>query len=508
MKTSYFIIFIYISYKINARLLNQIKNANANISEQIGLNEKINERADNARFNFEKTLTELNDKVKVLKLDIYPYKNTGTYVINSVEEIKQLIDDQLNTVKILKASPYIAQDALLQKATNLEHRFELIQSTLDSWMKCQEGWLYLRSIFSSDDVKAKLSMEKAKFDSIDKSFRVNMGIVKKNLRIFDNVEIDLEKLNIEFKRNNEIFDHIQKNLADYSAAKRGVFARFYFLSDNELLEILSQSKNHDKIQASINKCFEAINLVEFNKNLEITSMMSVENERVQFIKFIAMNGGDKKGNIEKCLLEVEQAMQATLKHITKESIKVLNTPRVKWVLSWPGQIVLAASSIKWTQQVESALLRQNGSDLGDYENSLNDQLKEIVHLVRGNLTELERLKLRALIVIDVHARDVVHEMVVRRVEQITDFEWTSQLRYYWEEPLLNIQVRMVNASINYNFEYLGNSTRLVITPLTDKCYRTLLGAFHLFYGGAPAVLIILRLVIECSLIGSCWYRQM
>ena len=76
---------------------------------------------------------------------------------------------------------------------------------------------------------------------------------------------------------------------------------------------------------------------------------------------------------------------------------------------------------------------------------------------------------------DVHARDVVERMIQEGCSSETDFQWTMQLRYYWDMTVNNCVVRQTNAAFNYGFEYLGNQPRLVITPLTDRCYLTCTG---------------------------------
>ena len=90
----------------------------------------------------------------------------------------------------------------------------------------------------------------------------------------------------------------------------------------------------------------------------------------------------------------------------------------------------------------------------------------------------------ALITQDVHARDIEQKLHDLKIQSCLDLLWQQQLRYYIEED--NVMVRQVNALIEYGYEYIGPTTRLIITPLTDKCWITITGAMHIKLGAAPS----------------------
>jgi len=231
-------------------------------------------------------------------------------------------------------------------------------------------------------------------------------------------------------------------------------------------------------------------------------MLSAEGEQVLFTRTQLT-----EGSVELWLAKVEQEMRHSLYDHTETCLSSYDTAsRASWLFNHCAMCILVVEQIYWTADCTKALeALEDGSNpkaMREHLDFSNAQLKEMVEVVKGELTKGARMTLGALIVIDVHARTVVSSMIDVECSSPRDFEWTKQLRYYWEEldwgeldsrnfPIQesgksDCVIRQTNTRFLYGYEYLGNTPRLVITPLTDKCYMTLMGALSLNIGGAPA----------------------
>ena len=394
-----------------------------------------------------------------------------------MDELLTVLDEQLTATQAMSFSPFKGP---FEERIDLWNRtLQLMSDSIDEWIGLQRNWLYLQPIFSSDDIQKQLPTESKRFRTVDKNWRRSMTNANKSK---DPVQVcGNDKQLKTFQEGNKLLDLVQKGLSAYLESKRNVFTRFFFLSNDELLSILSQTKDVTKVQPHLKKCFEGINRVSFGENNLIETMISREKEVMPLSSPIDPN----LSGVEFWMTELEDMMRVSVRDHCEQSIQdYLKRSRPKWMQKWPGMCVLNCSQVHWTAEMESAMNKHGTKGVERMLEQQKAQLADMTKLVRGKLQKNARTAIGALTVVDVHARDVTIKLVSEKVSSTNDFEWLSQMRYYWQED--DLWVQMVAARRPYGYEYLGNSFRLVITPLTDKCYLTLMGALEMILGGAPA----------------------
>ncbi|GMH41773.1 hypothetical protein BSKO_09683 [Bryopsis sp. KO-2023] len=323
---------------------------------------------------------------------------------------------------------------------------------MDNGLQCQSTWLFLEPVFGLGCTVKQIPEEGEKLGKVNGIWRETVAAT------------DEDSHAIRIAREKEC-----------------LFPRFFFLSNDEMLEILSETENpHAK------KCFEGVAELHFKKNVINTSIKSVEQEQVPF---------------ENLVDTVEAAMFESVQNTTAIGIENCAAKhRNNWVLERSGMVAVVVPALYWTQGVAI-----QEKCVKEYEEFCTQDMLKNVDSVLGKLTELQRTTLgnkdqirifvahriqRALVVLDVHARDVVTTLAAKGIDNIADFERQAQLRSYWNEDKsaekdFSMLKCVMWATLEYGYEDLGNSSRLVITPQTDRYYRTLLGAIHLTLEEAP-----------------------
>ncbi|EMR09626.1 hypothetical protein PNEG_02210 [Pneumocystis murina B123] len=426
-------------------------------------------------------------------LNLLNYRNVSK-LINNWDDLFTKCIDNLNSLSAMKNSPYYKM--FQEEASSWDYRLNKIHILFDIWSDVQRQWVYLEGIFSGNtDIKHLLPIESQRFQNISSEFLAIMKKVCKSPSVLDVLAIP--NIHKSMERLLDLLQKIQKALGEYLEKERILFPRFYFIGDEDLLEMIGNSKDINRIQKHFCKMFSGIHNLILDKDSTVITGFSSKEGEIVFLKTPINLLKTQKINEWLDLLDI--SVKDTLSDLLiiaindfgnlYGSLELKSSHLLDFFDKYPSQIIILSLQILWTKNVEIALSNSNMSEKNLQDNLfyIDTLLTILTTLVVNDINTIQRKKSENMITYLVHQKNVINMLLKDNVTSVNDFRWQYQMRFTlkdYSDPK-SLQVLIGNVSFDYGFEYLGIPDRLVQTPLNDKCFLTLTQALKQKLGGSP-----------------------
>ena len=466
----------------------------------------------------EKTLAQIESRWSSIGFIMNPFKRAvGEDVpLLSIgeEDFEALENDQL-IIQGMLASRFLPQFEDEVKTWN-----ECLYNVNEIFLlmtEIQRTWSYLEPLFiHSEEVRRELPEDAARFIIIDKDIRGALAAAWETRNIKEALNIDGLYGKLEAIQGQ--LELCKKSLADFLDGRRRQFPRYYFVSEADLLDILSNGSTPEKILSHIPKVYLSTKTLVFSdekspegRPIATEFVAGVGEEVCKFEPPVAL-----EGKVEVYMQTVLDAQKRSIFATLQRSlIRYDEMERSDWILTKddvsgrpvdPAQTTLLVMAINYVAEVEQVfcdIKNGNHGAMSSYSEKQVKQLNDLITLTQSNLSKGDRTRVMVSITMDAHGRDIVQKMIRNKVEAVDSFMWQSQLkhkfrvppkhaRYQYRDPELRgaggerAEIAICDAILPYDYEYLGNGPRLVITPLTDRIYVTATQALNLKMGCAPA----------------------
>lgn len=466
--------------------------------------DEIDEVTDGAdkQLKIERGLTELEERWTTARFVFKEWKGRNIQILQgTVGVMEELEEAQMNLQAMLTmrhVTPF------RERAQEMLESLSETSDTLERWLKVQMMWCSLESVFMGGDIAKQMPMEAKKFVKIDKEWAKVMAKAYETQIVTEASANEILRAALPVMYTE--LEKCQKSLEGYLEQKRNKFPRFYFVSNPGLLIILSQGSDPLSMNDHYEKVFDAITFVDHSKK-DKTIIERIHGDGGAGHEVIPFSSAVRAvGNIEDWLCELLRKMQLTMKDLTRNCSGDLNSLATdlgqlrSFVDNNIAQFALLGIQILWTTDMQTALesMKTKKNAMKDCNARQNEILRVMSSWCLQDLgSKVNRRKIETLVTIHVHQKDVTNDLNAlarnKKISDPNDFEWLKQARFYWRNNASDelsadgaCVISITDVDFNYQYEYLGAKERLVVTPLTDRCYITLAQALGMFFGGAPA----------------------
>ncbi|MES1907830.1 MAG: hypothetical protein MHM6MM_000870 [Cercozoa sp. M6MM] len=467
----------------------------SDFAEQSESVEEILDSADK-QLQIERRLDEIEEIWTAKELEFTNFKTRGEVILSGgvVTEVTEGLEDAQASLVQMLSMKHIAP--FHSRATEWLQRCSDANDVIEMLVRIQMLWMALEPVFTAGDIARQLPQDTRVFQKSDKEWVSKLMAKAKELKTVVAVTSD-EYVTSALSSMMSDFEQCQRSLEGYLEKKRDIFPRFYFVSNSALLQILSSSSDLSAVNSCFSKVFDAITKVTIEGD-EITKFWTelsgyggaVDAEIIPLTRKVSATG-----NIEDWLNVLEREMRRTMRRLVFNASNEAesNMDVEEFTNRHSAQCSLLGLQLLWTEEITRAL-KECSQDKTALTRAMDNQsavLSALSEMTTTTIpTKLVRTKIETMVTIQVHNRDVLAELCQlykeKKVSGAADFEWQKQLRVYWDEERQHCFVNVADNEFPYCYEFLGCKERLVITPLTDRCYISLTQALGMYFGGAPA----------------------
>ncbi|XP_052798483.1 dynein heavy chain domain-containing protein 1-like isoform X5 [Mya arenaria] len=531
------------------------------------------------------------------------------YILIEVEELKYQLEDSMISIAGMMQSPYLGDNT-----AEVESRCSALQQVeeiTDLWYTCQKKWMYLLKVFEWPQLYKRFKNQAANFEFIHNKFKNWMQVVSNDSKVLTVINrrrgekgyrlMQGDKLRADFLELIQKQEEILKHLTGLMDNCRQEFTRLYFLSDEELVEMLGVSRNPQALTPFAKKCFPGIQSLAFalppgtsslNTHLDFAlhadklQVIAVRGAMGEELPFFAHLEAQKNSTrwlkllesimkntvatiLQACvqtrledggkvqaldILEEMTAVYRAKSEQTEEDLAVeLKHVYGHWMLRFPTQSVLVTEGILWSRAINRALEKEHSQleDLRCLRTNYEGRLSQYVEILKemhttGASSEVQH-RLQCLITVlvsqNIQHRDNLTAVMSEPEVNDKSFTWLRILRYNMDirnvlrakqepidpapppgqpdfaasrrakqavrrksrkesfdsSPMQSLSrtktsvstdfqfsrctVHQLGNIFHYDYEYLGPSERLVMTPLTERAFLSLTQAVKNFHCG-------------------------
>lgn len=471
----------------NSLTVGDVWNLNLSLNEPI-IKALVAQAANEYTLEFK--LNSINEEWSSITFDVFIYKNKYTLVKNW-NELFDKCDTDVNSLESMRNSPFF--DTFEQEINKAHSGLSLLYTILDSWIEVQRQWVYLEGVFGNkeNDIANILPLESTRFTNITYEFGNILKRIFKLKTVLDVVQIT--NLQDTMDKYLDTLAKVRRSLNEYLEKQRELFPRFYFIGNEDLLEIIGNASDINSLGPHLSKMFQGLAAVEYDSHTSsIIKILSPQGETVTLKNPISLI---KYPQLISWLVALEHEIKVTLEDLTKIAIarfsKLYSSEETEkseildLIGQFPSQVNDLAIQINFTSSLELSMPLNTLSELRTTINRFIIQLTEELSTRRE---ALERRKIEFIIIEIIHQRDIVQQLIAE--PENMGLHWNIQQKFYYNPnsklgDLQSVVMRQSHSLFNYGFEFQGAPDKLVYTPLMDQLFLTMTQALDMKLGGSP-----------------------